>query len=240
MSKTSNKAVPTMSSIVSSVRSTSPTSTSENLSEHWTRTCTIHIAFSFPLCNEILLIATKNSDCVGENRLHYGKNKSIALACENLYNGDVQCTPSSRNRQYQHLQKVCHEHCRMRITLLSDNYHLEGVGTVCTRFIFSHLQEAQRYLRRTAVKNDKKSPLNSRLRDAREEHGWSQQELADQVGTTSVNISRWENGITFPNPHSRQRLCEVLGKTPVELGLIPPSSSGTRIGDIPIVRNPYF
>jgi tetratricopeptide (TPR) repeat protein/DNA-binding XRE family transcriptional regulator len=88
------------------------------------------------------------------------------------------------------------------------------------------------------VKKDTKSSLNTRLRDARSESGWSQQNLADRIGTTPVNISRWENGSNFPSPYFRQRLCEVFGKTPTELGLLPPH--GSRIGDIPIARNPFF
>jgi tetratricopeptide (TPR) repeat protein/transcriptional regulator with XRE-family HTH domain len=76
--------------------------------------------------------------------------------------------------------------------------------------------------RKTAVKNDRKFSLNSRLRDARTEQGWSQQDLADKIGTTSINISRWENGSTFPSPYYRQRLSKVFGKTPAELGLLPP------------------
>ncbi|MFL5666593.1 MAG: tetratricopeptide repeat protein [Ktedonobacteraceae bacterium] len=91
------------------------------------------------------------------------------------------------------------------------------------------------------MKNDRKSPLNPRLRDARVERGWAQQELADRISTTSVNISRWENGSTFPTPYFRQRLCEVFGKTPAELGLVPPSlSHAPRIGNIPITRNRFF
>ena len=90
------------------------------------------------------------------------------------------------------------------------------------------------------VKNDKKTPQNPRLHEARVERGWSQQQLADEVGTTSVNISRWETGSHFPGPYFRQKLCEVFGKTLAELGLVPPPEPGTRIGDIPITRNPYF
>src|SRR2546421_12198831 len=93
---------------------------------------------------------------------------------------------------------------------------------------------------KTAVKKDRKLPLNSRLHDARVERGWSQQYLADQVGTTVVNISRWENGSNFPTPYFRQRLCEVFGKTPAELGLLPPPAPGSRIWNIPITRNPFF
>ena len=87
-----------MLSIVSSVSTTSPTSTSENVSEHWTRMCTIHIASSFPLCREILLIATNDSDCADPmNIASSWKNRSIALAFENRYNDD-QYTSSSEHR----------------------------------------------------------------------------------------------------------------------------------------------
>ncbi len=69
------------------------------------------------------------------------------------------------------------------------------------------------------MKNDRKFLLNPRLRDARVERGWSQQELAHLVGTMPVNISRWENGSHFPTPYFRKRLSELFGKTPAELGL---------------------
>jgi len=90
------------------------------------------------------------------------------------------------------------------------------------------------------VKNDRKLPLNPRLRAARVDRKWSQPELAELIGTTSVNISRWENGSTFPSPYYRQRLCEVFSKTSAELGLLPPSSYTSRIRNIPIARNPFF
>jgi len=89
------------------------------------------------------------------------------------------------------------------------------------------------------VKNDRKFPPNRRLREARLDRGWSQQELADLIGTTFVNISRWENGTNFPSPYFRQQLCKVFGKTPAELGLLPPSH-GSRIWNVPIVRNAFF
>ena len=59
------------------------------------------------------------------------------------------------------------------------------------------------------MKKDKKSPLNSRFHKARLERGWSQQDLAELVGTTFVNISRWENGSNFPTPYYRQKLCII-------------------------------
>ena len=90
-----------------------------------------------------------------------------------------------------------------------------------------------------ALKNHKNPPLNSLLHDARLERGWSQQQLAELLGTTSVNISRWENGSNFPTPYYRQKLCEVFGKTPAELGLIP-RSHATKIWTVPFIRNPFF
>jgi len=61
---------------------------------------------------------------------------------------------------------------------------------------------------------------NERLRRARLLKGWSQAELAEQVGTSFEMVSRWERGVTVPSPHYRKRLYTVLGKTAEELGLI--------------------
>lgn len=77
---------------------------------------------------------------------------------------------------------------------------------------------------------------NLRLRQARLDQGWSQHELADRLGTTHVNISRWENGTIFPNRYFRQRLSEVFDRSLDALGL----THDPRIEQIPIARNPYF
>ena len=74
-----------------------------------------------------------------------------------------------------------------------------------------------------------KSTPNQYLRSERERRCWSQQELADKVGTTPLNVSRWERGITFPNPYFRQKLCEVFEKSPRELGLVPANAAPTRL-----------
>lgn len=62
---------------------------------------------------------------------------------------------------------------------------------------------------------------NEHLRRARLVKGWSQAELAEQVGTSFEMVSRWERGITFPSPRYRRLLCEALEQTAKELGLIP-------------------
>jgi tetratricopeptide (TPR) repeat protein/transcriptional regulator with XRE-family HTH domain len=63
---------------------------------------------------------------------------------------------------------------------------------------------------------------NQRLRRERELRNWTQEELADKIGTTFINVSRWERGITFPGKHYRAQLCEVFEKNPEELGLLHP------------------
>ncbi len=100
-------------------------------------------------------------------------------------------------------------------------------------------------------------PVVSRLRQERERRAWTQNDVAERIGTTQINISRWENGITFPGPYYRQRLGELFGKSLQELGLIPESSeehnepvstfSGTPDStssppswNIPYRRNPFF
>lgn len=72
----------------------------------------------------------------------------------------------------------------------------------------------------THANTDAPAP-NHRLRNERIRRSWSQQELADAVGTTPLNVSRWERGITTPGPHFRQKLCLVFEKNAQELGLVP-------------------
>jgi tetratricopeptide (TPR) repeat protein/DNA-binding XRE family transcriptional regulator len=69
---------------------------------------------------------------------------------------------------------------------------------------------------------------NDRLRAARERHGWTQQELADQIGISqSFTISRWEGGVAFPRPYYIRRLCDLFGTTATELGLLLPAHDET-------------
>ena len=92
-----------------------------------------------------------------------------------------------------------------------------------------------------------------RLTEARRQRQWSQTELAEQVGTTQVNVSRWERGITKPTPYFRKKLCVLFGKTPYELGLSgeqtvePPPPTSPLSPDqrlplwyVPFPRNPFF
>lgn len=89
------------------------------------------------------------------------------------------------------------------------------------------------------------SQPNEHLRHARLQHKWSQQEVADQVGTTIANISRWERGRTAPGPYFRQRLCDVFSASLAQLGLcaalgVAVSASPEVVWHVPLYRNPYF
>ena len=59
----------------------------------------------------------------------------------------------------------------------------------------------------------------TRLTEARKQRKLSQKQLAERLGTTYVNVSRWERGITRPGPYFQQRLVQLFGKTEEELDL---------------------
>jgi transcriptional regulator with XRE-family HTH domain/tetratricopeptide (TPR) repeat protein len=71
---------------------------------------------------------------------------------------------------------------------------------------------------RAVSQSDKVIP-NHRLRRERELRNWSQEEVAEQIGTTFVTVSRWERGITVPSRYHRTKLCTLFGKSAEELGL---------------------
>lgn len=58
------------------------------------------------------------------------------------------------------------------------------------------------------------------LIEARKQHQWSQQEVADHLGTTSHNVSRWELGQTTPGPYFRAKISALFGTSVEELGLV--------------------
>src|SRR5438045_2633020 len=61
---------------------------------------------------------------------------------------------------------------------------------------------------------------NELLRHQRELHGWSQADLAEEVGTDQKVVSRWECGTSHPSPYFRKKLIDLFGKNAAELGLV--------------------
>src|SRR5258708_38925165 len=60
---------------------------------------------------------------------------------------------------------------------------------------------------------------NDTLRTGRKKRNWTKAEVEEMIGTTSVNVSRGEKGISFPSRYYRQKLCALYGASARELGL---------------------
>ncbi|MBX5459241.1 MAG: helix-turn-helix domain-containing protein [Thermogemmatispora sp.] len=61
---------------------------------------------------------------------------------------------------------------------------------------------------------------NLRLRHEREMRGWSQARVAEAIGSSEKNVSRWERGVSSPQPYYREKLCQLFGKSARELGFV--------------------
>lgn len=63
----------------------------------------------------------------------------------------------------------------------------------------------------------------AKLIEARKQRKLSQKQVAERIGTTYVNVSRWERGLTRPGPYFQKQLSRLFGKTEEELDLAPGS-----------------
>ncbi len=63
-------------------------------------------------------------------------------------------------------------------------------------------------------------PFSQQLRYERELRGWSQADVAEQIGTDPKTVQRWESGKRLPRAYLRQELCKLFGKNAEEFGLI--------------------
>ena len=70
-----------------------------------------------------------------------------------------------------------------------------------------------------AIQHETHNIPRALLVEARTQKRWSQREVADLIGTTYVNISRWERNQTRPSPYFRHKLCALFGKSEAELDL---------------------
>lgn len=68
-------------------------------------------------------------------------------------------------------------------------------------------------------RSQKKQP-KLHLKNERERRGWSQEKLADLIGTTQKIISRWERGESVPLPYYREKLCTLFSKDAEEPGFL--------------------
>ena len=88
---------------------------------------------------------------------------------------------------------------------------------------------------------------NHLLRAARKKQDWTQQFVADQIGAPlALNVTRWERGTSIPSLHYAQRLCQLFGMSPQELGLLPIEDEiqypypPSPHWNVPYPRNPFL
>jgi DNA-binding winged helix-turn-helix (wHTH) protein/DNA-binding XRE family transcriptional regulator len=62
--------------------------------------------------------------------------------------------------------------------------------------------------------------FHKQLRCERELHGWTQADLAEKLEASPLMVAFWERGERLPSLFFQERLFEVLGKGPEELGLV--------------------
>ncbi|HZU69517.1 MAG TPA: tetratricopeptide repeat protein [Ktedonobacteraceae bacterium] len=61
---------------------------------------------------------------------------------------------------------------------------------------------------------------NNRLKAQRLKKNWTQVYVATMIGTSDVEVSRWETGATEPSLYFREKLCELFGTTPEALEFV--------------------
>lgn len=94
---------------------------------------------------------------------------------------------------------------------------------------------------------------NERLKQERLSRGWTQADVAGFIGTDGYTVNRWERGKARPRPYFCQKLCELFGKSALDLGLVPTLQQDSlstlppptvrlpvSYWRIPPLRNPFF
>lgn len=61
---------------------------------------------------------------------------------------------------------------------------------------------------------------NYKLKRERELKGWSQQTVAEYIGTSDQAVNRWENGQHKTSKYFQKKLCELFAKSAEELGFM--------------------
>lgn len=74
--------------------------------------------------------------------------------------------------------------------------------------------------------SERKRVPNQKLRKERERRGLAHKDVAEHIGLPDPHtVGRWERGVSFPQPHYRQKLCQLFDKSAEELGLVKAQSN---------------
>src|SRR6266516_4090507 len=75
--------------------------------------------------------------------------------------------------------------------------------------------QTARHTREKTHRTPKKQLKAQRLRK-----NWTQVYVATMIGTSDVEVSRWETGTAEPTLYFREKLCELFGQMPEALGFV--------------------
>jgi predicted ATPase/DNA-binding CsgD family transcriptional regulator/transcriptional regulator with XRE-family HTH domain len=81
-------------------------------------------------------------------------------------------------------------------------------------------------------------PWHRQLQHEREQHGWSQEQVARLIQTHPRTVGRWERGKAFPSLKFRGELCQIYGKNAEELGLIDKNNEDHQFNDSMLDQSP--
>jgi transcriptional regulator with XRE-family HTH domain len=85
--------------------------------------------------------------------------------------------------------------------------------------------------------SEKRKP-NHQLRQCREKRGWSQARLAELIGSVEGVVSKWERGISVPDPFYREKLCELFEKDAYDLGFLEKQDTNS-ITTLSFIKDPH-
>ena len=80
--------------------------------------------------------------------------------------------------------------------------------------------QTARHTREKTHRTPKKQLKAQRLRK-----NWTQVYVATMIGTSDVEVSRWETGAAEPSLYFREQLCALFGTTPEALGFVSPAET---------------
>lgn len=70
------------------------------------------------------------------------------------------------------------------------------------------------------IEKQNKPKPNIKLKQSRMLRGWSQEKVAEKIGTDPKRVGIWERGESIPSPHFQEKLCELFEKNARELGFL--------------------
>ncbi len=80
--------------------------------------------------------------------------------------------------------------------------------------------------------------IGQNIRRERNRRSWTQKYVAQAIGTTEQNVSRWERGQTVPDTYYRQKLSEFFGLSAEEFGFFYDEKKNTPESGIPKDEKP--